>query len=229
MRRRRENHVGVARRLVQIDVDTHHEVERFERRDKLIAVRCREQRVAADHHHRTNLSGAGGRDFFGHQRGWVLPQRLWEATNASLSAASFEPLADAFLAASRRAGSNGQREHCPAFFIEVAGDHVQHVDEPRRGGAEAHRGGADAAVHRCTVRVAQLDGDSSDGCRVDADLFLHSLGRELCECLVHVFEAVDVTGEVVTGLGTTRLEHRRDHCREQQRVGTRANREPLVR
>jgi hypothetical protein len=52
----------------------------------------------------------------------------------------------------------GIREHRATGAIQVARDHVQDVDEPRREGAELLRAGADAAVggsRGCSGEVAR--------------------------------------------------------------------------
>ena len=61
-RRRRQDHVGVARGLVEVEVDADHELERLERRGQPLAVRRREHRVAGDREQRADLALARGLD-----------------------------------------------------------------------------------------------------------------------------------------------------------------------
>ena len=66
-------------------------------------------------------------------------------------------LAPGVAGAGRRLG-----EHGAAGTVEVAGEHVEHVDEPRREGAELGGGGADAPVDAGGGRGGELAGQPAD-------------------------------------------------------------------
>ena len=55
-----------------------------------------------------------------------------------------------------------EREHDAAGPVEVAGDHVDHVDEPAREGPELLRRGADPRVDGGARRGGELAGDPAD-------------------------------------------------------------------
>ena len=72
LRGRRQDHVGVAGGLVQVQVDAHHEVEFVERPGQLFAVGRRQHRVAGQCHQRPDLSGPGCPDLLGEHAHRVL-------------------------------------------------------------------------------------------------------------------------------------------------------------
>ena len=74
-RRRRQDHVGVAGRLVEVDVDRGHEVERVEGPAEPRAVGGREHRVAGDADERLDLPVAGRLDLLAHARRRAAPRR----------------------------------------------------------------------------------------------------------------------------------------------------------
>ena len=59
----------------------------------------------------------------------------------------------------------GEREHRAALTVEVAGEHVEHVDEPRRERPELLRARADAAVDRSTRRTPRARARAGGSCR----------------------------------------------------------------
>src|SRR5215208_374673 len=95
-----------------------------------------------------------------------------------------------------RLARGGLREHHPTRAVEVAGDRVQHVDEPARERPELLRAGPDPAVNACALRAGELARDPADvvggdaarlGCPLSVE-WRHELAREL--------DAIDVLGRV---------------------------------
>ena len=70
------------------------------------------------------------------------------------------------------------REHRAARAVEVAGEDVDHVDQPARRGAELLRAGADAGVDGGRLRRRELAREPADGRRVDAAGRRDALRRE---------------------------------------------------
>ncbi len=204
VRRRRQNHICVSRRFVEINVDAHHEVERRQSVIELAAVRCGDDGVSPHHHHCANLSATGRGDFFGHEGCWVLAERFGKTTNTSLSTTGLESLTDSALTASGGTGSNGQGKHRSPNHVEVSRYCVEHVHQPRRGGAKAHRARPDAAVHRGTCGVTQLQRDATNGGGIDAHRVFDDFGREGGKCVLHFVESIDVLGEMCSDIGSAR-------------------------
>src|SRR5207244_13084663 len=67
-RETREDHVGVPGRLVQVDVEAHHEVEPCERARQAVAVRRAEDRIAGDRDETADLALARRLDLLGEAR-----------------------------------------------------------------------------------------------------------------------------------------------------------------
>ena len=137
---RRQDHVGVARRLVDVDVDRDHELERRERGvEPSAAVRRRDHRIAGDGHERADLPLAR---VSRSPRPW-RPRAARPASRggrapgscAGRCAARARPR----LAAGVADPVAGVVNIAPPGPVEVAGAHVQHVDQPARERAELLR------------------------------------------------------------------------------------------
>ena len=126
------------------------------------------------------------------------------------------------------AGAGGRLgEHGAAGTVEVAGEHVEHVDQPRGERAELGGGGADAAVDARGGRGGELAGQPTDQLGVEAGGRGHDLGGERRRRLDDLVEAGDEVGagaEVDEALAGDHLHHRH----QQVGVGTGPDRHPLA-
>ena len=152
----------MARRLVQVDVDADHEVERGERAREARRVRRAHGGIARDRDQRAHLTLARRLDLLGEARARELAEHLGRAAHAALVAVQAHARAHAGLAARVGRERGGLREHRAAGPVELAREHVQHVDEPARRGAELGGGGADPAVDAAAVRGRELAREAPD-------------------------------------------------------------------
>ena len=164
------------RRLVDVDVDAHHEVEVVERGGEALAVRRRDDRVAGDRDERADLPVAGRLDLLGHAGGGQLAEDLRRAAHPAAASARTARRGPSPIP---RVAVRGQREHRAAGPVEVAGDRVEHVDEPARGRAEALRRRADPPVDRRALGGRELDRHPPDRLGRDAGRRRDRLGREV--------------------------------------------------
>ena len=143
-----EDDVGVAGGLVDVDVDADHEVQPLERRGQAVAVRRAHRRVAGHGEQRAHLALARRLDLLGQARRRQLAEDLAQPAHAAVPAPEGGAAAAPGLAGGVRRADRGAREHRAARAVEVAGEDVEHVDEPARGRPEALRRGADPPVDR---------------------------------------------------------------------------------
>lgn len=73
----------------------------------------------------------------------------------------------------------GGGEHGPAFAIEVAGDDVDGIDQPRGKTAEFLGTGAHASVPDCPRGGGKVERELSDRLGLDSHDARHPFGREL--------------------------------------------------
>ncbi len=166
--RRREDHVGVASRLVDVDVDGHHALEAGDGGVEAGRVRGGQHGVAGDGDQRADLSLAGRVHLLGHDHGRELAEGLGQLAHTAGAAVEVDRPTEPRLAPGVAGAGGGRGEHGPAGAVEVAGEHVEHVHQPRREGAELGGGRADAAVDARGGRGGQLAGQPSDGVGLDA-------------------------------------------------------------
>ncbi len=222
----RQHHVGVAGGLVQVVVDADHRLEPAERRVEARRLWSAQRRVAGHGHQRPQLPLTRRVHLLGQARQRVLAQHLGDAPHPTAG-----PVDEALLEVGR--GDGGHRlhqrggEHHAAGPVEVAGEHVHHVEQPRRQGAELLRARADAPVDRGARRGRHLPGHAADGVGGDATGRRHPLGGEgggQGPDLVHAVDDVGQRPEVRQVLGEQGL----DHGRQQRGVGARPDGHPLV-
>ena len=170
--RRRQDHVGQARGLVDVGIDRDPEVERGDRGGEAAGAGRRQQRVAGDGDQ--GAHAARRLDLVGQGRDRQLAEHLGQAAGPA-----GEPAEAGGGAAAEPAGQGGgRREHRAARAIEVAGEDVDQVDRPAGQGAELLAGRADPAVARGAGRVGVVAGEPADGGGVDAARGGDPLGRE---------------------------------------------------
>ena len=226
-RRGGQDHVGVARRLVDVDVDADEQVEPGERALHPVRVRRRARGVAGERDQRPDLAVAGRLHLLRERGGRELAERLGEAADAGPAAGELRRAA-----AARRAGrvalpGGGAGEHRAAGPVEVAGEDVEHVDEP--GGERPERLGRrpDPAVDGGGLRRGELARHPPDGVRGDAGDGRDRLGRERLRQLLDRRDPLRQLGEPA-GRDQVLREEDVDEREEQMRVGAGTDRMVLV-
>src|SRR5207244_12070237 len=159
-RETREDHVGVPGRLVQVDVEAHHEVEPGERARQAVAVRRAEDRIAGDRDETADLALARRLDLLGEAGAGELAHDFGEAAHPARAASGLEALPAPGRPAGVCRARRGAREHRAARPVEVAGERVHHIDEPAGKRPELLLAGADAAVDRRRLRRRDLPGEA---------------------------------------------------------------------
>ena len=179
----------VARCFVAVDVDADHQLERVQRLRKTVAVRRREHRVAADRDQRADLALAGGFDLLSKAVDGKLAEHFAAAFGARRPAVDLHSAAAARLALRVWRAGRRLREHHSTGAVEVAGQRVDHVDQPARDGAEGLRCRADPAVDGGARRGRQLARDPADCVGVDAAARSDGLRSERLSRLLNLLDA----------------------------------------
>ena len=143
---------------------------------------------------RAHLTFAGRLDLLGEADDRELTEELGQAAHARGPAPEAHAAPDPRLATGVGAAGRRLREHRAARPVEVAREHVQDVDEPRRERAELLRAGADARVHGRGRRTRELTRDAARRVRVDTGVLRDALRRELGRGHAQLVETVDVVG-----------------------------------
>ena len=89
----------------------------------------------------------------------------------------------------------GKGKHRAARTIEVAGEQVEHVHQPRGDGPELLGAGADPRVHRGRFGRTQLTSQPDDRLGIDAAHRGDRLGREVACKLAHLVDASRELGQ----------------------------------
>ena len=173
-----QDHIGMARGLVQVNVHADHEIQRGQRLRQARSIRAGQHRVGGDGDKGPHLAGAGSLDLFGQTGDGQLAHHLGRAADSGVVAAGGNALAAAGPADG--VGPKGGRlgKHGAARCVQVPGEHIEHIHQPARQRAEFLGAGADARVHRCLGRGGQGAGQVPDGVGADAAARRHRLRRE---------------------------------------------------
>ena len=225
-RGRRQDQVRVPRRLVQVGIDRDHVLEAGQGAVETAAVGGRQHGVAGGRHERADLAGARRLDLLRQHGHRVLPAELGQAAHAAAALVEVPALPDA--GGERDEVDRGPREHRATRTVEVAGDDVQHVQQPRREAAELLHRDADAAVRDRGLARGEVARDLPDDGGRDAGGALDALGRERCDERAHVVEPVGERGQRTRPhqpLGEQHVQQRQ----QEQRVRARADGHVQVR
>ena len=194
-RERRQDDVRVARGLVEVDIEAHHQRERFECLRDPRTVRCREYGVTRDGEHRAHLARARGLDLLGEASDRQLAEHLRRARHTATPPARGHALPLARRARGVRRERRRFREHRAARLVEVPGQRVDHVDEPRRERAVLLRARADAAVEGRALAGSELVRELADGRRIDPAARRREIRREVRHRRAHLVDADHVLRE----------------------------------
>ncbi|EGY01890.1 hypothetical protein AZA_07438 [Nitrospirillum viridazoti Y2] len=163
-----QDDVGMAGRLVQVDVDTDHQVQLVQGARQSVTVGGGQDGVAGHGEQGPHLALAGRLDLLRQASHRQFTEHLRRVRYAGAAAAQRHapPLA----ARPHRVGGEGGGlgEHRPARRIQIAGQDVDGVHQPTGQGAEFLSAGADAAVQhrrllRCQIPRQGPDGIGRDG------------------------------------------------------------------
>lgn len=225
-RERRQDHVCMARGLVEVHVDADHRVEPGQRRVQPRRAWGGQHRVAAKRDQAVDLTRPWRVDLLGQARGRVLADDARCAAHAT-------GLADQRRVARVRRGQRQVRcdlraPQRAANGVEVAGQRTHHVDQPRGQRAEGLRAGSDAAVHRGARCRGDLARQRDDGVGRDAAERGDAPGRPVPRQRAQVVDAVDATLQVLQAHAAFGEQHM-NHREQQRRVASGAQRDPLVR
>ena len=214
--------------LVAVDVDRHHELERLERRVETTGVRGGHDRIARDRHERADLALARRLDLLGEHDDGELTEVLGETAHPAAPPPELHAAAHAGRGVRAPAGCRrGECEHRAALDVEVPGEDVDHIDQPRRERPVLLGARADAAVDRGTLGGGEVAGHPANRVGVDAADRRDRLGREVSGEPLHV---VDTRHQSV-GLAEvheTFGEERVHDAEEEVGIGARADEEVLV-
>ena len=214
--------------LVHVRVDRHHELEVAEGSLQPVAVGHREGRVPADGHEGPHLPWARRVDLLGQADDGQLAVALGQAAHTAPAPPELDSPPPA--GSARRGGParRGPGEHRAARPVEVAGEDVEHVDQPAGEGAELLRARPDASVHRRRLGRSQLARQAPDGCGVDRSGGRDGLRCEVARDPLHLLDAHDEPIEAAEVDEPFREEHVH-HRHEQECVGARPDRHVLAR
>ena len=183
--------------------------------------------VAGHRQQRSDLTLAGRLDLLGEADDGKLTEELGQPAHPRAPAPEAHAAPDARFAARVGAARGGLGEHRAARSVEVAREHVEDVDEPRRERAELLRARADARVHRGRRRTGEVACDAARRLRFDSGVLRDSLGRELFRDFTQVVEPVHVVGER-TEIDQILGEQDVGQREEEQRVGSGPDRDVFV-
>ncbi len=217
----------VSGRLVERVVEADHALEQGQRLVEPPRVRRTDDRVAGNRDERLELTLTRGRDLLREARDRDLSEHLGSTAYAA------RPATEGVAVGPHGVGERGERpgdglaEHRAARAVEVAREDRDHVDQPRRDGAELLVAEPDPAVDRGTRRGSEVVGDLTDlrsghAARVGDRFGGERAGRGLD--LVDPGDQVGDVAEVDEPVGEQHVDDREQHrC-----VGARDDRDPLV-
>ena len=223
-RRRRQDHIGVTCRLVEIRIDRNHHIERGQGGFGAVAVGDRASRIARHGHENTDLAGAGSLDLLRQRGNRKLALCLGATADPRRAATGDE--------ASPRSDLVGWKvcrvgPHHAARLVEVAGQDGDHVGQPRGQGSERHRVGADPPVDRRGGCCREFAGDATSDLGSDPGRVLDRFGRERRDQSTHVVDPVEVFTRCA-GVDQVLVEQDVGQRRQPGGVAAGSNREVLV-
>ena len=216
----------MARRLVDVDVDRHHELERFESGVEAPAVGRRQDGVAGDRDQRADLALPRRVDLLREGDDGQLAHGLGQPAHARRVAVQAGLPPEARLAPGVGGAGRGAREHGAAGSVEVAREHVEDVDQPGGEGAELGGRGADAPVHAGSRGSGEVASQPPDDVSIDAHGRSDDLRGEVGAQRHDLVEARDQLAQRAQGHEVLRHQHLH-HGHQEVGVAPRAHGHPL--
>ncbi|EAU66865.1 conserved hypothetical protein [Stigmatella aurantiaca DW4/3-1] len=221
----RQDEVRVPRRLVEVGVQAHHEVQRRQRLLQPSAVGRGEHRVARHRHQRADLALALGENLIGQRGHGQLPRELRQPPHPALPSAKGAPAHPHGPDPSHHI-ERGTGEQRPAHTVEVAAHDVQGVDEPLAQPAEGLGGHPHAPVTDRRLRAGEGLRHPANGLRGHPRGTRHPLRWEIRGQRAHRLQPL---GHLLQTPQPGRLQHLMEHREQEQGIGARADEEVLVR
>ncbi len=212
-RGRWQHHVGMPCGRVQVGVDADHQLQRRERLAQSSSVGGRQGGVSRNRDQGAHLPRARRLDLVRERRHRELAEHLGQPPHAAVPAARPER---ARRTAPRLVGGVG--EHGSPGPVEVAGQHVEDVDEPRSERSECGGVGADASVDGGRRGSGEVACERERRLRRDAGEGRDPAGREACDRLLDALDARRQVSEAARG-GQALGEQRSRDPGEQRGVG----------
>ncbi|MCY1359028.1 hypothetical protein D9M69_455820 [compost metagenome] len=215
----RQDQVGIASGLVDVEVDAEHELQAVQRSLQLTAVGRRQHRVAGHRDQCANLPVARGQHLLGERRHRQLAAVFRQPGNAALPAVEM-PARGAGDQVHRRLGA--QR---PALAVEVAGDQVDQLHQPLAERAERLGRHAHAAVAHRALGGGEIARQLTDLFGRHAAAQAHGLGVERRDGGPH---RLDPTGRQRRRTGQAFGKQGVQHAEQQRGVLSRTDEQVLV-
>ena len=181
--------------------------------------------VAGEGDESAHLPLARGLDLVGEGGHGILAAELGQAAHAAPALVEVPALAEAV---GQGQQSTRVREHGAPGPVEVAGDDVEHVDEPARERPELLGRGAHAAVGHGGGRRGEGAGEGADVGGGEARGRRHRFGWQGVDQASHVLEPVGEAPRRRPGAHAALGEEHLEQGQQQQRVGARADGQVLV-
>ena len=214
-RDRRQHEVRVPGGLVEVGIDGDHEIQSGQRALESRPVRRREDGIAGQAHEGADLARPRRLHFLRQHRRRPLPTELGKTAHAAVALGEVAALSDPV--AQGDEVDRGTREHGPARPVEVAGDGVEHVDEPVAHAAELLRRHADAAISDGGRRLRERARKGADLRGRDSRRLGHALRWELAHCRLNLLEPGEHRGQAA-GIRAALAQHDLQQREEQEGI-----------
>ena len=173
-----QDHIGMARGLVEVNVHADHEVQRIQRLGQTRAVGRGEHRVGAHGDQGADFAVSRGFNLFGQAGDGQLAHDLGGTTDPRKVAPGGHAFAHTRFA--HRVGAKGCRlgkQHATGQ-IQMARERVEHIHQPACQRAVGLGAGANAGIDCCAGRIGQLTRQLANGVGGQGAALGHRLGRE---------------------------------------------------
>ena len=226
MRRAGQNHIRMARGLVQIDVERDHEVEAFKCLGQALRIGIGQHRVAGHGDKGADLAFARRHDFFNQCTVWKRAGELRQAADACLPAVHRRHIADEDIV-EHHVRDDADRKHHATRTVDVAGQHIDHILQPARHGAETLRAGAESSIPGGAVGPGEFACELTNHVGRHGTRCRHPLRGILGRQRADGFDAAHLAFQVTQPNQILREQHV-DDGQQEIRVGPRTNRDVLI-
>ena len=147
-------------------------------------MRSRQNRVACNSEQSLNLTFAWCEHFFSQRCNGILTNGFGKMPHACVPLADAKATTLTGCSTSGGTTSNRQRKHCPTWCIEIARQHVDHINKPRSGGTKGHRCCTNTAIHRRSGRPCNFMCNATNCFCTQATHFGNNFWSKACKCLL---------------------------------------------
>ena len=156
----RQNNVRMAGGFIDVKIDADHEIQATERTIQLVAIWARQHRVAGMGNKGFYLAAPRRQHFIGHGRDRKFTAELRVAVHPAAIIVEAAGIATQATHADNIKSRVG--EHDPPLAVQIAGEDVNHIDQPGAEAAVGAGGYPHAGVHRRAGRVSNLASQRAD-------------------------------------------------------------------